>query len=69
MADGLRGPITHEALELKLHGKARDAHSGGVWVLSLDIGLGGGKVDESSVAREHVGDELVVLVFVLSAGV
>lgn len=68
-SDGVRGQRTHEALKLKLHGEARDAHSGGVRVLSLDISLGGGEVNESSVAREHIGDKLVVLVFVQSAGV
>lgn len=59
---------THEALELELHGEARDAHGGGIRVLAFCIGPSGGEVDKGSVSREHLGDEPVVLLFVRSAG-
>ena len=69
LAGGMRGQNTHKTLELELHRKARDSHGRGVRVLPLEISLGSGEVNKSSVARKHVGNELVVLVFVRSARV
>ena len=56
------GWFAYETLELELHREARDAHGGGVWILAFGVGAGRGEVDEGAVAREHVGDEPVVLV-------
>lgn len=59
---GPRGSGAYQSLELELHREARDAHGCRIRVFALGVGLCRRKVAEVAEAREHVGDEPVVLV-------